>query len=111
MKMAKSKQINFSLHNNYQASDKQANLVEQTDFIENPQNTMVIINDTYNMYNMSFFFFINGKDVSESDRTVDNSFFGIILETLWKLSFLKILLFDIGISLGDSVTDCLQASR
>ena len=57
MKMAKSKQINFSLHNNYQASDKQANLVEQTDFIENPQNTMVIINDTYNMYNMSFFFY------------------------------------------------------
>ena len=31
------------------------------------------------------------------------------METLLKLSFIKILLFDIGISLGDSVTDFLQA--
>ena len=51
------------------------------------------------------------KVVSESDRPVDSSFFEIVLEILWKLSFLKILLFDIGISLGDSVTDCLQATR
>ena len=32
-----------------------------------------------------------------------------IMDTLLKLSFIKILLFDIGISLGDSVTDFLQA--
>ena len=43
MKMAKSKQINFSLHDNDQASDKQVSIVDQTDFIENPQNTMVIL--------------------------------------------------------------------
>ena len=68
MKMAKSKQINFSLHNKYQASDKQANLVEQTDFIENPQNTMVIINDTCNMYNMSIFIFLTVRmSVSQTE--------------------------------------------
>ena len=32
-----------------------------------------------------------------------------VMDTLLKLSFIKILLFDIGISLGDSVTDFLQA--
>ena len=67
MKMAKSKQINFSLHNNYQASEKQANLEEQTDFIENPQNTMVIINDTCNMNNMSISFLTVRMSVSQTE--------------------------------------------
>lgn len=62
------------------------------------------------LYTISMSLFTR-KVVSESDRPVESSFFEIVLEILWKLSFLKILLFDIGISLGDSVTDCLQATR
>ena len=42
MRMAKSKQINFSLQSNYQASDKLENKIDQTDFTEDPLNTMVI---------------------------------------------------------------------
>ena len=41
--MAKSKQINFSLQSNYQASDEQENKIDTTDYTENPQNSMVIV--------------------------------------------------------------------
>ena len=44
MRMAKSKQINFSLQSNYQATVKQNNVIDETDFIENPQNTRVFGN-------------------------------------------------------------------
>ena len=60
---------------------------------------------------MTFNVTFTPKAVSEVDPSVDSSFFEIILETFWRLSFLKIVLFDIGISLGDSVTDFLQATR
>ena len=53
--MAKSKQINFSLQSDYQASLKQQNVIDQTDFIENPQNTRVFGNNDFQTFNMSLF--------------------------------------------------------
>ena len=50
--MAKSKQINFSLQSDYQASLKQKSVIDQTDIIENPQNTRVFGNYDFQTFNV-----------------------------------------------------------
>ena len=111
MTMAKSKQIDFSLQSNFENSDRQENVNNQAIFTENSQMKRVsftkISNNTISKLLRNFHYFHFYQVINESG----SSFSEIILETFWKLSFIKILLFDIGISLGDSVTDLLQATR
>ena len=46
--------------------------------------------------------------INEESQVLTSNHF---LDTLVKLSFLKILLLDIGLSLSDSITDIIQATR
>ena len=65
MRMAKSKQINFSLQSNYQVNDKQENVIDQTGFIENPRNTRMVklVNSDFKtlLYiEVTFYFYTKG---------------------------------------------------